>query len=170
MEIEIRDFKYEDGEAVHRLISGIMNEEFPHSKEAYPLNDLSNIPHVYGNSGEAFFVAAKNGQIIGTVAIKKEDERVALLRRIFVSRKFRGQRIGLALLDHAIQFCKGHGYKEIVFRTCTKMDAAIGLCQKKGFQQRAKLEVAGLELLKFILFIGNHRSSEKSNPILNCPS
>jgi len=158
VQVTIRKFKQEDGQAVQRLIAGIMDQEFPLSKAAYPMEDLLDIPRVYGNPGEAFFVATNQDCVIGTVAIKREDDRMALLRRIFVDPSHRKQRIGAALVDHAIKFCRENGYQEIVFRTSTKMDAAIRLCEKKGFQQRAKLEVGGFELLKFILFLGGHNS------------
>ena len=152
--VEIRKFKSGDEQAVETLITGIMNEEFPQTKDAYPSEDLRDIPRVYGKSGEAFFVATNQNHIVGTVAIKREDDRTALLRRIFVVPTHRNQRIGVRLIEHAIDFCKQTGYEEVVFKTSSKMDKAIRLCENKGFQQRAKLEVGGLELLRLVLFLG----------------
>ncbi len=152
--VKIRKFRSGDEASIQALISGIMNNEFPQSKSAFPMDDLRNISDVYGSLGEAFFVATTNGQeIVGTIAIKREDERIALLRRVFVDPVFRNQKIGLRLIDQAIDFCKEVGYHEIVFKTSSKMDGAIRLCQKKNFHQRAKLEIGGLELLKFVLLI-----------------
>ena len=151
--ISIRKFQSSDAQAIQVLISNIMNQEFPQSKAAYPLDDLLDIENVYGKDGEGFFVATNNEHIVGTVAVKREDERAALLRRVFVDPSHRRQKIGLSLIDHAIGFCKKHGYEEIIFRTASKMDGAIRLCQAKGFHQRAKLEMGGLELLKFVLFL-----------------
>ncbi|MBI4387572.1 MAG: GNAT family N-acetyltransferase [Candidatus Omnitrophica bacterium] len=153
MQVQIRQFKNGDQQLIQELITRIMDLEFPQSKAAYPMNDLLDLQQAYGEPGEAFFVATNGKRVIGTVAIKKEDGRIALLRRVFVDPEHRRQKIGLALIKYAINFCRENGYEEIVFRTSSKMDGAIKLCQKEGFQQRAKLEVGGLELLKFVLFL-----------------
>ena len=154
----IRQFRTGDAQAIQNLITGIMNQEFPQTKAAYPVDDLLDIAQVYGKNGEAFFVATNNDHVIGTVAVKREDGRAALLRRIFVDPLHRRQKIGVQLIEHAIQFCKTNGYEEVIFKTSSKMDGAIRLCEAKGFLQRAKLEIGGLELFKFVLFIGNGKS------------
>lgn len=155
-EVQIRPFQTSDEQNIKSLIDGIMTHEFPQSRGAYPATDLGNISTAYGDNGECFFVATDRNRIVGTVAIKKEDERIALLRRLFVDPQYRKKQIGARLLDSATQFCKKNGYQEMVFRTSSKMDGAINLCKKKGFHQRAKLEIGGSELLKFVLFLGDH--------------
>lgn len=149
--VKIRKFQPGDEQAVKDLIAGIMNQEFPQSLSAFPLDDLNHIQDVYGKLGEAFFVAEDSHKIIGTVGVKREDDRIALLRRIFVAPEYRKQKIGVQLVERTIEFCKEVGYQEIVFKSSSKMDGAIRLCQKKGFHQRAKLEMGGMELLKFVL-------------------
>lgn len=130
-----------------------MDSEFRDAKAAYPTDDIKVIDQAYGGLGEAFFVAVNGtgNQIIGSVAIKKEDDRVALLRRLFVDPTYRKQQVGVKLIDRALKFCDEVGYKELVFRTTSHMVGAIKLCQKKGFQQRAKLQMGDVELLKFSL-------------------
>jgi len=157
--VAIRQFQISDAEPVQSLITSIMNQEFPQSKAAYPVDDLLDIGRIYGKNGQAFFVATDGDKIMGTVAIKREDDRAALLRRIFVDAAYRRQRIGFQLIEQAIHFCKAHHYEEVIFKTSSKMDGAIKLCQAQGFQQRAKLEIGGLELLKFVLFLGKNGKS-----------
>lgn len=154
--INIRRFEPTDEKEINNLITGIMNEEFSTDAAAYPTNDLNDIPRTYGGLGEAFFVATGEGdEVVGTVAIKKEDDRVALMRRLFVSTAHRKKKIGVKLIDRALQFCDEVGYQEVVFRTTSKMEGAIGLCQKYGFVQRAKLELDQIELLKFVCSLRN---------------
>lgn len=152
--VTIRKFHTEDGEAVRSLVTSIMSEEFPQSQDAYPSQDLKEIERIYGGRGEAFFVAVNDDHVIGTVGVKQEDDRIALLRRIFVHPSYRNQRIGEKLIDYAIHFCKENGYHEVIFKTSSKMDKAIRLCERKGFQQRAKLPAGNHELVKFVLFLG----------------
>ncbi|MCI0595131.1 MAG: GNAT family N-acetyltransferase [candidate division Zixibacteria bacterium] len=147
--IDIRRYHAEDEQGVRDLISQIMAEEFREDQEAYPLDDVEDIERTYGGLGEAFFVAAADRKIVGTVAIKKENERVALLRRLFVSVPYRKQRLGLKLIDFALAFCDKVGYDEIVFKTTSRMKAAIQVCRKRGFAPRAKLQLGNIELMKF---------------------
>ena len=153
--IMIRRFTPADERLVKHLIDGIMDEEFHDQKAAYPTEDIENIEHFYGSLGDAFFVAERDHKIVGTIAIKKEDDRVALLRRLFVDPAFRRRQIGLKLMDRALQFCHEVGYQEIVFRTTSRMEVAAMICQRRGFVPRAKIQLGQLELMKFTLSLRN---------------
>ncbi|MFA7255772.1 MAG: GNAT family N-acetyltransferase [Candidatus Omnitrophota bacterium] len=151
--ITIRRSVQEDDTAVVDLISGIMDSEFHDAKHAYPTEDVECIEKAYGGIGEAFFVAVdnKSQKVVGTVAIKKEDERVALLRRLFVAPTHRNLRIGKQLIERALDFCREVGYEEVVFKTTSKMSGAINLCRANGFVQRAHIVLGPIELIKLSL-------------------
>ena len=161
--ITIRRFIPADGESVRQLIVGIMDKEFQDAKDAYPTQDIDHIDQSYSGLGEAFFVAINGNKVVGSVAIKKEDERVALLRRLFVDASYRKQQLGDKLIDRALKFCDEVGYKELVFKTTSQMVGAVKLCQKRGFIQRAKIQLGSLELLKFSLPIRNGLKDQKDN-------
>lgn len=146
----IRRFVDGDHDDVVRLIKGVMSQEFAQDAYAYPTADLDTIADTYGGLGEAFFVAVDGSKVVGTVGVKKEDERIALLRRVFVSPDYRGQKIGTKLIARALQFCEEVGYEEFVFRTTSRMTQAIELCKKNGFVQRAKIQLGPIELFKFV--------------------
>jgi GNAT superfamily N-acetyltransferase len=149
----IRKFVTEDAEQVRSLISSIMTTEFPEQQKNYPLTDIEDIGKAYGNIGEAFFVGLFGEEIIGTVGVKQEDERTALVRRIFVKPEYRSRRYGVRLLEEAINFCKVVGYQEIIFKTTSNMEKAIQLCLKKGFVEKARVDIGDIELFKFALFL-----------------
>jgi len=152
--IEIRKIKTEEYEKAQDLIISIMKSEFADDIDAYPLKDLDDIAASYGNIGEAFFVGvASDGRVVGTIAIKCEDERTALLRRVFVHPEYRRRQLGSMLMDRAIEFCREVGYQEIIFKTTSKMQGAIKLCQSKKFTERAKIDIGKIELFKFALFL-----------------
>ena len=154
--ITIRRFAVEDQHEVQELIDQIMHEEFREDTAAFPSDDLKHILETYGGLGEAFFVAL-NGthKIIGTIAIKKEDDRVALMRRLFVSKAHRKQQIGIKLIERALQFCDEVGYEEIIFKTTSRMKGANQICQKKGFKERARLQLGAIDLYKYALSLRN---------------
>ncbi|HOW87540.1 MAG TPA: GNAT family N-acetyltransferase [Candidatus Omnitrophota bacterium] len=151
--ITIRRSKKEDETAVVDLINSIMDREFHDAKHAYPTEDVESIEKSYGGIGEAFFVAIDNQtqKVVGTVAIKKEDGRVALLRRLFVAPTHRNLKIGKRLIDRALEFCREVGYEEVVFKTTSKMSGAIDLCKRNGFTQRAHIVLGPIELVKLSL-------------------
>ncbi len=149
--VQIRRFVIEDKEAIKKLISAIMDGEFREDKPAFSMEDLESLENHYGNLGEAFFVAEDGRKIIGTAAVKREDDRIAIIRRIFVAPEYRKKQIGIKLLIRAIEFCKEVGYRELVFRTTSRMTGAIALCKKQGFQSRARIPMGNVELLKFTL-------------------
>lgn len=149
--ISIRRCTTGDSPSILELISGIMDSEFHDAKAAFPTEDIQNIDTAYNGLGEAFFVAANGQRVIGTVAIKKEDDRIALLRRLFVDPQYRSQQVGAKLVERALKFCDEAGYTEVIFKTTSRMVGAVKLCQKQGFVQRAKIQLGDLELLKFSL-------------------
>ena len=149
--VQIRRFEARDGEEVRRLINEIMNGEFDEEKAVFSSEDLDTLQESYGKLGEAFFVAEEGNKIVGTVGVKREDDRIALIRRIFVASEFRRKKIGLRLLNRAIEFCQEVGYRELIFKTTSKMTDAIELVKGRGFQSRAKVPMGRLELLKFSL-------------------
>ena len=151
--ITIRRSVPKDDAEVVDLISTIMDSEFHDAKHAYPIEDVECIEKAYGGIGEAFFVAMdnKSHKVVGTVAIKKEDDRVALLRRLFVAPTHRNLKIGKRLIDRALEFCREVGYEEVVFKTTSKMSGAIDLCCKNGFVQRAHIVLGPIELIKLSL-------------------
>lgn len=144
-----RAYKESDAAQVKELISSIMRNEFKQELRAYPEDDLTNISKVYGGKKDIFLVAEEGQRIVGTVAIKGEDDGVALLRRLFVHPEYRHKGYGLNLLDEAINFCKHQGYRVIVFRSTDRMTQANNLCQKKGFVERAKVNFGPFRILKF---------------------
>ncbi|OQA57409.1 MAG: acetyltransferase [Candidatus Omnitrophica bacterium ADurb.Bin277] len=150
--VTIRRCVKEDEPAVLELISGIMSREFKDAATAYPLEDVERISSAYGGIGDAFFVAVTDqNKVVGTVAIKKEDDRVALLRRLFVAPTHRNLQIGKKLITKALEFSREVGYGEVIFKTTSKMSGAIELCKKNGFIQRAHVALGPIELLKFSL-------------------
>ncbi|MBI4115206.1 MAG: GNAT family N-acetyltransferase [Candidatus Omnitrophica bacterium] len=159
--VEIRRFEPKDGEAVKKLISQIMDGEFKDEKAAFSFDDLDNLEGSYGKLDEAFFVAEEGKKIVGTIGVKREDERVALIRRIFVAPQYRQKKIGSELLKRAIEFCEEAGYRELVFKTTSKMEGALKFFESRGFHSRAKVPMGRIELLKFTLSLKGNNTVSK---------
>ena len=151
--IEIRKIHRTECRQAKELIEAVMSGEFLGNSNSYPTEDLSDIFKFYGNVGDAFFVAVANGSVIGTVAVKKESDRVAILRRFLVAPSHRGQKIGLQLIERVLDFCKEVGYQEVVVKTTAAMKRAIDVCKQVGFQERGHIELGPIQIARYAYFI-----------------
>ncbi len=151
--MKIRRFNVKDQGQAQKLITGILKNEFAMDQKAYLHSDLHSISDVYAGPREAFFVGESEGRIIGTVAVKEESRDTAILRRLFVSSKYRGKGYGRLLIEKALDFCREKGYREVVFHVSNTMKAAMGLCRNKGFNEKEKLELGGVDIIKFALTV-----------------
>jgi GNAT superfamily N-acetyltransferase len=133
--ITIRPVQPADASEVKALIEGIMGDEFHAARNLYALHDIDDPGRYYSGKKDIFLVAEKDGHIVGTVAIKEDTPKTALLRRIFVRKNFRGKGYGEKLLARAMEFCFDHHYETVVFRGVDKMQDALKLCLKNGFQE-----------------------------------
>jgi GNAT superfamily N-acetyltransferase len=149
----LRPFRKEDGPSVRELVLSILTKEYPFDKSAYSDSDLDRIEEVYGGEADSFFVVEENGEIVGTVGVKRENEKDALLRRFFVGVKHRRRGYGSELLAKALDFCKARGYSHIFFRCTDRMADAMRLLMKNGFKETEALEVSGFRIHKLELTV-----------------
>jgi len=149
--MEIRKFAETDSASVKKLILSILQEEYPFDRKAYPDTDIENVAVNYGGPGDTFFVVENKGAIIATAGVKGDSRDTALLRRVFVKPSERKKGYASQLLKEAVKFAKDAGYKELVFRTTSKMTQAIALCQKHGFREAEKIDLGGFFIHKFSL-------------------
>ena len=145
--INIRRVKSDDAEHVKSLIHGIMDGEFAKVRPAYQYRDLDNPSEHYSGNRQIFLVAEKDGKIIGTVAIKDEGADVAQLRRVFVCKEYRGRGFGEKLLSKAMEFCFENNYKTVKFKGTDRMQEALQLCIRNGFEKETVAEQGDFSLV-----------------------
>lgn len=133
--INIREIRPEDAPQVRDLIRGIMETEFPADGKSFTMHDLEQPDKYYRGENDTFLVAEENGKIVGTVAVKEDTRDTALLRRVFVRKDCRGRGCGGMLMNRALEFCFKRNYQNVVFRGVDKMQAALKLCLKNGFEE-----------------------------------
>ena len=149
--MQIRPIQSKDQKKVKELISGILSKEFEFGHKAYPYGDLDSLEKVYGGKREQFFVIEDKGAIAGTVGIKEESKKTAIIRRLFVSHSSRKKGFGGILIDRALDFCKEKGYHEAVFHAATTMKSAIKLCGSRDFKEKENIISGGIDIIKFLI-------------------
>jgi len=148
--MDVRAYRASDSVGVKNLILSVLEKEYPFDRSAYKDTDIHDISGTYGGRGNSFFVIEKDGEVLGTVGIKRDSTHSALLRRLFVGESSRKKGYGTMLVKTAIDFCKDKKYAEMVFRATDRMMPAIALCKKHGFKQKESLDLGGFHIHTFI--------------------
>lgn len=151
--MQVRSYKKTDAEGVYNLVASIFASEFSDIPSRGFLADLENVDKNYGNDNEGFWVVKQDDEIIGVVSIKCEDEKTALLRRLFVNPHHRGKGVASALVKEALGFCKKHNYKKVSFLGNSKMSAAKNALLKMGFQEEDGVDLGQLSVYRLKYFI-----------------
>lgn len=149
--MQIRPVQSKDEKQVRKLIGDILSQEFAPGRSAYSYGDLDSLSKVYGGQREGFFVLEDKGKIAGTVGLKEESKKTAIIRRLFVDPSFRRKGYGGLLIDRALDFCKEKSYHEAVFHAVTSMKSAIDLCESRGFKAKEEILLGGIDIIKFVL-------------------
>jgi len=122
------------------LILTIQQKEFnvPITIEDQP--DLKQIESFYMEPGGNFWGAFIDGELVGSIALVKFDEREGAIRKMFVKKEFRGKELNIAqeLLEVLISFCRENGIEAIYLGTISILKAAIRFYERNHFSQIKK--------------------------------
>ena len=143
VEIEIRAFTADDADDVLSVILPIQREEFGINITADAQPDLRVIPDYYQSGKGQFWVAVKDGAIVGTLGLKDIGNGQAALRKMFVAAEVRGREHGVAvrLLERLFAHARDAGLTDIFLGTTDKFVAAHRFYEKNGFVEIAKADL-----------------------------
>jgi N-acetylglutamate synthase-like GNAT family acetyltransferase len=102
--------------------------------------DLLDIQNFYRNTGGEFWGALSNDKVIGTIGLINIGNNSGVIRKMFVSKDYRGKDLGIAqlLLDTLIAHCKIINISDVYLGTQEILHAAIRFYQRNGFVQIEK--------------------------------
>lgn len=84
---------------------------------------------------ERFWVAERDGELIGCIGLTREDADRARLRLLYVEPQARGRGLGRRLVDACIGFAREAGYREVVLWTVSALEAARKIYAEVGFEK-----------------------------------
>jgi len=98
--------------------------------------ELENLPGKYAApTGKLFLIMVEN-QSAGCVALRKIDDRICEMKRLYLRDDFRGLGLGKQLMERLIKEAKEIGYKKIRLDTLPgKMPQAVKLYESYGFRK-----------------------------------
>ncbi len=115
---------------IAKLIEDIFEElESPFDKTTTH-KDLFDIKNYFTK----FFVIRFDGEIIGTVGLKlEEDDKIIGIKRLYLKKEHRGKGWGRALLEKALDYSREIGGEKVWLRTTEKNAQALKIYKKNGF-------------------------------------
>ena len=90
---------------------------------------------MYSSPNGAIILCNTENKYIACVAVRKIDEQIAELKRMFVRKDYQRQGIGKVLLNNVIGLAKSYGYNYIRLDTLSYMTPAINLYKQNGFYE-----------------------------------
>lgn len=148
--LTVRSYQPSDQQAVVRLFDkGLLEGVIaPNDTGA----DIDNVVDAYfSDEFGHLWVAQVDGQVLGMIAVAREAEHTAEIRRLRVEPAWQCTGIGAKLLETAIAHCQHHGCLKIVFNTRINADTALDLFDRFGFQHTRTRETEQKDLLEFYL-------------------
>ncbi|WP_454045904.1 GNAT family N-acetyltransferase [Chryseobacterium sp. Marseille-Q8038] len=143
MKLEIQSIGNSYSEQAIDLILTIQQKEFniPITIEDQP--DLLQIESFYKEAGGNFWGAFVDGELVGSIALVKFDEKAGAIRKMFVKKEFRGKELNIAqeLLDVLISFCRKNGINDLYLGTITVLKAAQRFYERNDFLKTGKSDL-----------------------------
>ncbi len=83
---------------------------------------------------ERAWIAALDGDPVGSVFCVDAGDGVAKLRLLIVDPAARGRRVGTLLVEECIRFARATGYRELTLWTQRQLEGARRIYQRMGFE------------------------------------
>ncbi len=96
--------------------------------------ELAELPGGYAPPSGGLFLAILGDEVAGCVGIRRLEEGVCEMKRLYVRDAFQGQGAGRTLAEHAIAWARRAGYERMLLDTLPSMKAAQKLYEALGFR------------------------------------
>lgn len=135
--ITVYDDKYK--EDVIKLILHVQNVEYALGIRVEEQPDILDIQSNYINDGGSFWIALNNnGKVVGSIGLQKKTNEVAVLKKFFVYKDYRGKEGGIGLYETLLVFAKKQGFTKVILDTPSKATRSHGFYKKVGFKEIVK--------------------------------
>ncbi len=97
--------------------------------------ELANLPGKYAEPEGVILLATVNDEAVGVVALRKIEDGICEMKRLYVQESARGLGIARAFSEKLIELAKAKGYHTMKLDTLARLEAATKLYRSLGFQE-----------------------------------
>ena len=99
------------------------------------MSDIDNVRSHYFDNNGTFLVLVEGEQLVGTGAIRKLDDEICELKRMWFLKEYRGQGLGWKMAQILFDFALAAGYRKIRLDLANeeRQPDALKLYRKLGF-------------------------------------
>ena len=99
------------------------------------MTELAELPGKYAAPKGRLLLAYLNGELTGCIALRRLEDMVCEMKRLFLRENARGYRLGNQLIEKLIDQARAIGYKKMRLDTYPpKMGKAVSLYESHGFR------------------------------------
>lgn len=124
----IREYEKKDKEKIIKLWLDVAVEEYGYKEWEDEIKMLGVTEY------DQILVAVCEGKIVGTMAYKKVDERIAELKRVYIYKEFRGKGIAKELYDKIIEIIREKKFEKVIVETWENFKSGINFYNKNNFK------------------------------------
>ena len=124
-----------DQVAIERVVFGVLREYGLSPDPSGTDSDLHDVEGTYHAAGGMFDLLVDGaGEVVGTVALFRVNDRTCELRKMYLAAPARGQGWGRRLLEHALARARELGFTRMVLETASVLREAVALYERYGFR------------------------------------
>jgi ribosomal protein S18 acetylase RimI-like enzyme len=144
--LKIRPIKPEEVPFAKRLIYRVahqifndprtLDESIAYYEGRSLLQDMDELQQTYFDNDGIFLVWADDDRIIGTGAIRKIDDEICELKRVWLLVEYHSQGLGYRMIQELFSFAQEKGYRRVWLETDRNMQSrAYDLYKRLGFYE-----------------------------------
>lgn len=139
--MQIETYRGTHDDEIISLILHIQNKESKINLSLQEQPDLLDINHFYQHKGGEFWLELSEGKVIGTIGLMLKENNCAIMKKFFVKKEYRSQKVGLALYMELIKFAKKSNVKHIILDTPSVAHTSHKFYEKAKFHKITTTEL-----------------------------
>lgn len=129
----IRPATSDDHDPVRAVVSGVLAEYGIEPDPGDADLDLADIDATYFSGGTLDVVSDFDGRVVGSCGVVRLDGERCELKKMYLLPNARGRGLGRRLLERAIAFARGRGFRRMELTTASVLVEAIAMYRRHGF-------------------------------------
>ncbi len=139
LKIETYSGRFDD--EIISLILSVQNDEAKIGLTLQEQPDLLDIHRSYQQLGGEFWIALSDGKVIGTIGLMLKKNHCAVLKKFFVEKAFRSQKVGFSLYNELLKYAISKDVHHIILDTPAVAHTSHRFYEKAGFYRISTAEL-----------------------------